>query len=118
MHAETALLIGDGFIFEIVMVTASGGVIFISWFRSSRQWIRRKLRCIVWRQWKRPRIRERQLRRRGLSAANAKTAAYNGRGPWWSAGSQWVGQAIPTAELRKLGLVPLVEAQQRLAGVV
>jgi hypothetical protein len=44
MHAETALLIGDGFLFEIVMVTASGGVIFASWFRSSRQWIRRKLR--------------------------------------------------------------------------
>jgi len=81
-------------------------------------WIRRKLRSIIWRQWKRPNIRERQLKRRGISPANAKTAAYNGRGPWYNAGTQWVGQAIPTAELRKLGLVPLVEAQRRLAGIV
>jgi RNA-directed DNA polymerase len=81
-------------------------------------WIRRKLRCIVWRQWKRPKIRERQLKRRGISPADAKATAYNGRGPWYNAGSQWVGKAIPTAELRKLGLVPLVEAQRRLAGVV
>ena len=87
-------------------------------FEQVDRWIRRKLRCIVWRQWKRPKIRERQLRRRGIPRADAKTAAYNGRGPWWSAGSRWVGQAIPTAELRKLGLVPLVEAQQRLACVV
>jgi RNA-directed DNA polymerase len=81
-------------------------------------WIRRKLRCIIWRQWKRPNIRERQLKRRGISPADAKATAYNGRGPWYNAKSQWVGKAIPTAELRKLGLVPLVEAQRRLAGVV
>lgn len=87
-------------------------------FEHVDRWIRRKLRCIVWRQWKRPNIRERQLKRRGIPPADAKKAAYNGRGPWWNAGSRWVGQAIPTAEFRKLGLVPLVEAQQRLAGVV
>jgi RNA-directed DNA polymerase len=81
-------------------------------------WIRRKLRCIVWRQWKRPNIRERQLKRRGISPADAKATAYNGRGPWFNAGSQGVGKAIPTAELRKLGLVPLVEVQRRLVGVV
>jgi len=84
-------------------------------FEQLDQWIRRKLRCIMWRRWKQPAIRERQLKRRGLPPADAKKAAYNGRGPWYNAGSRWVGQAIPTAELRKLGLVPLVEAQQRLA---
>jgi len=87
-------------------------------FEHVDRWIRRKLRCIVWRQWKRPKTREQQLKRRGIPPADAKKAAYNGRGPWWNAGSRWVGQAIPTAELRKLGLVPLVEAQQRLACVV
>ena len=87
-------------------------------FEHVDRWIRRKLRCIVWRQWKRPNIRERQLKRRGIPPADAKKAAYNGRGPWWNAGSRWVGQAIPTAEFRKLGLVPLVEAQHRLACVV
>jgi RNA-directed DNA polymerase len=90
----------------------------LSVFEDLDGWVRRKLRCVVWRQWKRPKIRERQLKRRGISPADAKTAAYNGRGPWYNAGSYWVGKAIPTAELRKLGLVPLVEAQRRLEGVV
>jgi len=90
----------------------------LSVFEDLDGWVRRKLRCVVWRQWKRPNIRERQLKRRGISPADAKTAAYNGRGPWYNAGSYWVGKAIPTAELRKLGLVPLVEAQRRLEGVV
>ena len=29
-------------------------------------WIRRKLRCILWRQWKRPRTRAQRLMQRGL----------------------------------------------------
>jgi len=33
----------DGLIFEAVVLAGSGGVIFWSWFSSSRQWIRRKL---------------------------------------------------------------------------
>ena len=55
-------------------------------FEELDQWIRRKLRCILWRQWKRPRTRARELLRRGLSHERAWTSATNGRGPWWNAG--------------------------------
>jgi len=41
-------------------------------FEDLDKWLRRKLRCIVWRQWKRPRTRYRELRRHGLDEARAR----------------------------------------------
>jgi RNA-directed DNA polymerase len=78
-------------------------------------WVRRKLRVIVWRQWKRPRTRLRELRRRGLDEARAAASAYNGRGPWWNAGASHMNEAISTATLRRIGLVSFVEEHRRLA---
>jgi RNA-directed DNA polymerase len=78
-------------------------------FERMDRWIRRKLRVVMWRQWKRPNIREEQLKLRGLSHAEAKMAAYNNRGPWFTSGTRLVGEAIPSAELRALGLVSLLE---------
>ncbi|MFC4974825.1 group II intron maturase-specific domain-containing protein [Halomonas beimenensis] len=47
-------------------------------------WIRRRLRCVSWRQWKRPRARRRKLLALGLDAQRARKSAGNGRGPWWN----------------------------------
>ncbi|WP_268244652.1 group II intron maturase-specific domain-containing protein [Aidingimonas halophila] len=44
------------------------------------QWIRRRLRCVVWRQWKRPRTRRRKLRALGLEENRAWKSTVNGRG--------------------------------------
>ena len=77
-------------------------------------WIRRKLRCILWRQWKRPRTRLKELRRRGLDETRAAISAYNGRGPWWNAGASHMNQAVPTSMLRRLGLVSLIDEHRRL----
>jgi RNA-directed DNA polymerase len=78
------------------------------------QWIRRKLRCIVWRQWKRPRTRLQELRRRGLDPERARASAMNGRGPWWNAGASHMNHAIPTRTLRALGLLSLLDEHRRL----
>jgi RNA-directed DNA polymerase len=78
------------------------------------QWLRRKLRCILWRQWKRPRTRAKELAKRGIEQVRAYPSAYNGRGPWWNAGASHMNQAIPTSYLRKLGLVSLIEEHRRL----
>jgi RNA-directed DNA polymerase len=78
-------------------------------------WIRRKLRVIRWRQWKSARIRFRQLLRRGVDHALAALAAFGGRGPWHNARCRPMLQAVPTAELRRLGLVSLVEQQTTFA---
>jgi RNA-directed DNA polymerase len=83
-------------------------------FEDLDQWLRRKLRCIVWRQWKRPRTRERELRRRGLDETRARASAYNGHGPWWNAGASHMHAAVPTARLQRLGLLSLLDEHQRL----
>ena len=78
------------------------------------EWIRRKLRVIYWRQWKRPRTRYRELMRRGIDPERARLSAGNGRGPWWNAGARHMNQAVPTRDLRRLGLMSLRDEHRRL----
>jgi RNA-directed DNA polymerase len=83
-------------------------------FEDVDKWLRRKLRCIIWRQWKRPRTRIRELCRRGLDVARARASASNGRGPWWNAGASHIHAAVPSAGLRRLGLLSVLDEHQRL----
>jgi RNA-directed DNA polymerase len=83
-------------------------------FEDLDQWIRRKLRAILWRQWKRWSTRLRELRRRGLDVRRAARSALNGHGPWWNAGASHMHEAVPTAWLRQQGLVSLVQEHRRL----
>lgn len=80
-------------------------------------WLRRRLRCLLWRQWKRPRTRARHLRALGLDATRAHRSAGNGHGPWWNAGASHMNQALPAAYFTRLGLVSLLREQQRLQSV-
>jgi RNA-directed DNA polymerase len=84
-------------------------------FEDLDKWLRRKLRCVLWRQWKRPPTRFHELRRRGLDEARARASAFNGRGPWWNAGASHMHAAVPTAVFRHLGLLSLHDEHQRLA---
>jgi len=84
-------------------------------FEMLDMWLRRKLRCILWRQWKRAPTRMKELRRRGLSEERAAVSAYNGYGPWWNAGASHMNQAVPTVVFRRLGLVSFIEEHRRLA---
>lgn len=76
-------------------------------------WIRRKLRCLIWRQWKYPTTRNRKLQGRGLDATRAWKSASNGRGPWWNAGASHMNTAYPKSSFDALGLVSLRDIQQR-----
>ena len=96
---------------------------WVSYYRKSQvritfeqldQWIRRKLRAILWRQWKRPWTRAKNLIQRGLGHKRAWTSATNGRGPWWNAGASHMNQAVPTRFLSQLGLVSLLQESRRL----
>jgi RNA-directed DNA polymerase len=78
------------------------------------EWVRRKLRAILWRQWKRPYTRRQKLRQLGLDSERARRSAWNGRGPWWNAGASHMHQAVPTQFLRSLGLVSFLEEHGRL----
>jgi RNA-directed DNA polymerase len=83
-------------------------------FEELDEWLRRKLRCILWRQWKKPRTRAKKLMERGIEKARAFTSAYNGRGPWWNAGASHMNLAIPVKWLAQQGLMSLLDEQRRL----
>jgi len=77
-------------------------------------WVRHKLRCILWRQWKRPYTRARNLLQRGLTEERAWRSACNQRGPWWNAGASHMHAAFPKSWFDHLGLVSLLDTVQRL----
>lgn len=77
-------------------------------------WLRRRLRCLLWRQWKKPRTRARKLRTLGLDIERARVSAGNGRGPWWNAGASHMNHALPAAYFTRMGLVSLLRERQRL----
>lgn len=80
-------------------------------------WIRRKLRCLLWRQWKRPATRNKRLQARGLDKTRALKSASNGRGPWWNAGASHMNAAYPKRFFDTLGLVSLLDTQRRFQHV-
>jgi RNA-directed DNA polymerase len=45
-------------------------------------WLRRRLRSVVWKQWKRGRTRFKELRKRGVSQDLAARTAGSAHGPW------------------------------------
>jgi group II intron reverse transcriptase/maturase len=77
-------------------------------------WVRRKLRCTLWRQWQRPYARARNLMRRGLTEERAWRSACNQRGPWWNAGASHMHAAFPKSWFDQRGLVSLLDTVQRL----
>lgn len=82
-------------------------------FKDLDGWIRRKLRCIIWRQWKWPSTRVRKLMGRGLTEERACKSAYNGRGPWWNSGASHMNDAFRKAYFTELGLLSLVDGLRR-----
>ena len=77
-------------------------------------WLRHKLRCILWRQWKRPFTRARNLMKAGLTEERAFRSAFNQRGPWWNSGASHMHQAFRKSYFDRLGLVSLLDTVRRL----
>ena len=77
-------------------------------FEELDEWIRRKLRCILWRQWKRVYTRAKNLMKRGLEKDRALKSAMNGQGPWWNAGASHMNEALKKSDFERMGLVSLL----------
>jgi RNA-directed DNA polymerase len=82
-------------------------------FEELDSWIRRKLRCLIWRQWKRPLARAKGLMRCGLDEVQAWKSAANGRGPWWNAGASHLHAAFPKLYFDRCGLWSLLDQRLR-----
>jgi RNA-directed DNA polymerase len=74
------------------------------------QWLRRRLRSVIWKQWKRGTVRYRKLCERGIKRDLAAHAAGNPRGPWRVANSPAMNNAFPPTYFDSIGLPRLLTA--------
>jgi RNA-directed DNA polymerase len=79
--------------------------------RALDEWIRRRLRAIAWKQWKRGPARFDELRRRGVGRDLAARTAGSPRGPWRLAASPALTIALPTHFLSSLGLASVAASR-------
>jgi len=77
-------------------------------------WVRRRLRCVLWRQWKRPYTRSHRLMARGFPEVRADRSAGNGRGAWWNSGASHMNEAYPKRYFDQVGLVSLRQEWSRI----
>jgi len=75
--------------------------------RDLNSWVRRRLRCVQWKQWKRGTHRFAELRRLGVGKDLAATAAGSPHGPWRLSRSPALSLALPDAFWKQLGLPSL-----------
>ena len=75
--------------------------------RKLDSWLRRRLRMVFWRQWKRGRTRFAALRRLGVGRDLAAKAAGSALGPWRLSRSPALSFALPNAYFISLGLLTL-----------
>ena len=73
------------------------------------QWIRRRLRKILWEQWRKPKTRYRKLVALGIWADRARKATATGRRAWWNAGASHMHAAISNRLLAQWGLLSLLD---------
>jgi RNA-directed DNA polymerase len=76
--------------------------------RSLEEWLRRRLRSVVWKQWKRGTVRFAELRKRGVSKDLAARTAGSAHGPWRLSNSPALTLALPNVYFDSLGLTRLL----------
>jgi len=68
------------------------------------QWLRRRLRSAIWKQWKRGTVRFAELSQRGVGTDLAAQTASSALGPWRLANSPALSIALPNAYFDSLGI--------------
>lgn len=72
------------------------------------QWIRRRIRSLIWKRWKRGKVRYKELRKRGLNEQQAASAACTGS-PWRASSLAAMHAAFPITYFKDLGVPTLLE---------
>lgn len=74
-----------------------------SLLRDVDQWMRRRIRMVYWKQWKRVRTRFKMLQKCGIEKGKAWEFANTRKGYWRTAGSAILQRAVKTEQLRRKG---------------
>ncbi|MEY2335469.1 reverse transcriptase domain-containing protein [Acidithiobacillus ferrianus] len=77
----------------------------LSPLRDINKWVRRKLRCYLWKQWGSAGYR--QLRKRGVSVREAWNTSKSAHGPWRLSKTPALTIALPLAFFKNLGVPSL-----------
>jgi RNA-directed DNA polymerase len=72
--------------------------------QSLEEWTRRRLRSVIWKQWKRGRVRFAELTARRVGKHLAAQTAGSAHGPWRLANSPALAIALPNAYFDSLGI--------------
>jgi len=83
-------------------------------FKEVDEWLRRRLRQLVWKRWKNPKTRWRNLVALGVPPRSAREAAGSGKGFWRLAASPPVHQALSNTYWRSQGLLNISQRYQLL----
>ncbi len=73
-------------------------------FSKLDRWIRRRIRCFIWQQWRRIRTRFKKLKQFGISDALALTTAATRKGAWRVSNSPALNYAFPKSYFDKIGV--------------
>jgi len=80
----------------------------LSVLQGLEEWTRRRLRSVIWQQWKRGKVRFAELRKRGVGKDLAAKTAGSAHGPWRMANSPALAIALPNAYFNSLGIPRLI----------
>jgi RNA-directed DNA polymerase len=75
------------------------------------EWVRRRLRSVIWKQWKCGSVRFAELRKRGVGKDLAAQTAGSAHGPWRLAASPALSFALPNVYFDSLGIPRLTGGQ-------
>lgn len=104
-HELNPILRGWGNYFQLQEATGT--------FKELDGWVRRRLRCVMWRQWKCWGTRKKKLMARGLTKEQIDQSVRRGRGAWWNAGASHMNEAYPKKYFDTLGLVALFDEKRK-----
>jgi RNA-directed DNA polymerase len=82
-------------------------------FEGLDEWLRRRLRQVRWKEWKRPKTKRRRLIALGIPAREATEWCYSRRGYWRVSGSPILTRALPNAYWAHQGLKGFTDPYRR-----
>ena len=80
-------------------------------------WLRRRFRMYIWKQWKKPRTKYRNLLKLGMPEKYAWMAAMSRKGYWFMSGVSTVERAISNERLVRAGYYSILEAYESVHSV-
>ena len=74
-----------------------------NFLKETDQWMRRRIRMVIWKKWKKPKTKYKNLRKLGISHESAYMTANTSRGYWWVAKTVVMNTALSNERLEKAG---------------